>query len=73
MGSWKFSTTSPRRSRPRGLIVLRRQDGALQRRSTPIWRRWREEGLPALSDKPRCGAPRQWDEEDAQRQFKIAF
>ncbi len=47
--------------------MLRRQDGALQRRSTPIWRRWREEGLPALSDKPRCGAPRQWDEEDAQR------
>jgi transposase len=31
------------------------------------WRRWREEGMAALSDKPRCGAPRKLDEEDAQR------
>ena len=31
------------------------------------WRRWRQEGMAALSDKPRCGAPRKLDEEDAQR------
>jgi transposase len=31
------------------------------------WRRWREEGMAALSDKPRCGAPRKLDEENAQR------
>lgn len=31
------------------------------------WRRWRQEGMACLSDKPRAGAPRKLDEAAAQR------